>query len=131
MTISCDDIAIGNVVFSIVETLCYRKCVRGRSTRVCVLEPKAHISPNTISTMNTSETIVVMVSPPILRRSGWLKKKEDEKVKAAANTPQMVCYCSVYLSNLLSKSLSDSSKPRCRRRHILFRVSQWRTKDVY
>jgi len=92
-TISSNDIIIGNVVFCIVETLCYRECVRGRGTRVYVLEPRTHVSPNTLSAMDATKTNVAIVSPPILRRSSRLKKKEDEKVKAVAKVPQKVCYC--------------------------------------
>jgi hypothetical protein len=91
-TISGNEIVIGNVVFCIVDTLCYRECVRGRGTRVYVLQPKVPGSQNTISTVTTAETNVAITSPPVLRRSSRLKKK-DEKVKAVANVPQTVRCC--------------------------------------
>jgi hypothetical protein len=91
-TISGNEIIIGNVIFSIVNTLCYCECVRGRGTQVYILEPKVHGSQNTIPTMTTTETHVAITSPPVLRQSSRLKKK-DEKVKAVANVPQTVCCC--------------------------------------
>jgi hypothetical protein len=109
-TISGNDIVIGNVLFRIVETLCYRECVRGRGTRVYVLEPKAPGSPNVISTPNAIKPDTAITSPPVLRRSLRLKKKkEDEKTKVT-KVPQTVrCW---YFSTLLVPHFSRSQNQK-------------------
>jgi hypothetical protein len=105
-TISGNEIVVGNVIFYIVETLCYRECVRGRGTRVYVLEPKVHGSQHTIPTMSTTETNVAITSPPVLRRSLRLKRKEDEKVKVVANV-QTVC-CLFHLRHFFQPPQQDT-----------------------
>ena len=114
-TISGDDIVVGDVVYCIVETLCYRECVRGRGTRVYVLEPKAEGFPITISPMDTGESDVAIMSPPILRRSARLKK-EEQKVEAVASIPTTVRRCRIYIRHFSLTSRIGENCP--------FRASQ-------
>jgi hypothetical protein len=110
--ISGDDIAIGNVVLCIIETLCYRECVRGHGTRVYTLEPIVHASMNTISMTATDAAIT---SPPLLcRQSSRLKKKRDEREKVT-HVLQPVCLlqtltftCPLLFPNLKNRRPFDS-----------------------
>jgi hypothetical protein len=91
-TISRDNIVIGSIEFHIVETLCYRECVRGRGTRVYVLEPVSRDPPNAISTAKTTAIKAAITSPPVFRRSVRLKEK-GEKGQVADEAPETVRYC--------------------------------------